>query len=75
VGTRIAIFFMSLVLIAIGVFALKKSIFGNLTPADAGSLAGLLGLAAGLLGLTICGTLVTHSMQLTKIEKTLEHRG
>jgi hypothetical protein len=73
-GTRIAIFLMSLAVLGIGVFTLHKGFSDSLTPADAGWLAGLLGLVTGMLGLTICGMFVTQSMQLTRIEETLKRR-
>ena len=73
-GTSIAGFLMSLVLIAIGAFAFNKGLSGNLAPGDAAALTGVLGMAAGLFGLTVCGMLVTHSLRLAKIEKSLDRR-
>ena len=70
-GTKIAGFLMSVVLIAIGLFTLDRSSSGSLKPQDVGAIVALLGVAAGLLGLFLCGMFVTLSLRLAKIEKTL----
>jgi hypothetical protein len=62
---------MSLVLVGIGVFALNRTFSGALTPDDAGVVSGVLGVAAGLLGLTLCGMFVALSLRLARVEKIL----
>jgi hypothetical protein len=62
---------MSLILVGIGVYALNKAFSDVLTPNDAGAVSGVLGLVAGLLGLTLCGMFVALSLRLARVEKIL----
>jgi hypothetical protein len=72
--TIIASFVMSLLLLAIGMFAINKGLSGNLTAADVSLVVSVLALIAGLLGLNLCWVLVRTSARLEKIEKALEHK-
>ena len=71
-GTIVASSLMSLILMTIGWFTLKKSISGNMSAADVGFMVGFLGMTAGMLGLAICGMFWTHSQRLARIEKALD---